>query len=425
MNILKKVFCILLLATLTLSLRAQDSALESSTTDWTFGLGFGKRCNFMKITELASGIDGDKEMRGGGMFSLFAYKETADGGKAIRPQITFISRGAKYANLTSKSWTEASYCVDAKYIDFRLPLIMNLGTYRSGGIQPYFYLAPIMGMASGGEISLTEAKEGGKSVSADVSKSNLASWYVGAGAALGVKYNLELNDARVYLGFECMYDYGITNTYGKKEKDGDINDIANIVNYTDYSLDGKRKFSGLEFQVVVGVPLTVFKRKTKQPTPPPTVEEQPVVEADTVAVEEKPCFDLDEINEMIANGEDVRGKTICAVNNTINFDFGSAKIKPESYPYLDKLALTLKSTGANIKVNGHTDNKGTEAYNLKLSRDRAKSVVEYLEKQGIERDKLSSEGFGPNRPISDNATEEGRAMNRRVEFEILRETDNN
>ena len=179
----------------------------------------------------------------------------------------------------------------------------------------------------------------------------------------------------------------------------------------------------MEIAFTACVPISLFKHKRKKPELPPIVE-QPVIEEDTaVVVEEKPCYELDEIITLISQGQSVKGKTICAIN-TINFDFGSAKIKAESFEYLNKLAQILKSTGANIKVNGHTDNKGSDSYNLKLSQDRAKSVVGYLVKQGIEKEKLSSEGFGFHRPLTDNETEEHRAMNRRVEFEILDEEIN-
>jgi len=129
-------------------------------------------------------------------------------------------------------------------------------------------------------------------------------------------------------------------------------------------------------------------------------------------------YSLDDIADMINDGKTVRGKTITAIN-TINFDFGSDKIKSESYPYLDKLATVLKQTNASIKVNGHTDNVGANDTNMKLSKDRAKSVVDYLADKGIDRNKLIYEGYGSIRPIATNDTEEGRAANRRVEFEIL------
>ena len=71
-----------------------------------------------------------------------------------------------------------------------------------------------------------------------------------------------------------------------------------------------------------------------------------------------------------------------------------------------------------VRVEGHTDNRGTAALNRKLSKDRAGSVVKWLTKNGVDASRLTSEGFGPDKPIDDNTTEQGRQNNRRVEFHI-------
>jgi OOP family OmpA-OmpF porin len=72
-----------------------------------------------------------------------------------------------------------------------------------------------------------------------------------------------------------------------------------------------------------------------------------------------------------------------------------------------------------ITVNGHTDNVGTADYNLNLSKTRAKAVYDYLIKSGISTFRLNYQYYGLTKPIADNDTEEGRAVNRRVEFEII------
>lgn len=413
---------------LALNLSAQETAVENNEVEpstWSVGFFFGPRMNFMNFTNLSDDVDGAKSMRGGGVFSLFAYREFKDGKFGIRPQISLVNRGAKLTGIDSRYWENAEYTVKSKYFDLRLPLVMNLGD-NAQSLQPYIYLTPIFGTVRGGEITLEEKldfDEEPQMLSMDVSKSNMSAWYLGAGLGAGIKYKFQILDENCYVGAEMMFDYGFSNTYGKNEKDGNITDVGYLVNYTNYPISGKRKFSGLEISFTACVPISLFKHKRQKPALPPIVK-QPVIEEDTaVVVEEKPCYELDEIIELISNGENVKGKTICAIN-TINFDFGSAKIKPESYDYLNKLAQILKQTGANIKVNGHTDNKGKDAYNLKLSQDRAKSVVEYLVKQGIEKEKLSSEGFGFHKPLTDNDMEEHRAMNRRVEFEILEENNN-
>ncbi len=76
-----------------------------------------------------------------------------------------------------------------------------------------------------------------------------------------------------------------------------------------------------------------------------------------------------------------------------------------------------------MRIEGHTDSVGTRPYNLALSQRRAQSVVEYLVNKGIDPTRLSSQGFGMEKPIASNKTEEGRSQNRRVEMIILQRAD--
>jgi OOP family OmpA-OmpF porin len=87
---------------------------------------------------------------------------------------------------------------------------------------------------------------------------------------------------------------------------------------------------------------------------------------------------------------------------------------------LDKLADSMKGQpGMRVEIDGHTDSVGNQDYNLKLSQARAKLVRLYLHEKGIKMDRMTVDGFGKFKPVADNATEEGRALNRRVEFKIL------
>lgn len=106
---------------------------------------------------------------------------------------------------------------------------------------------------------------------------------------------------------------------------------------------------------------------------------------------------------------------------TVFFDFEQATIKPESFPLLNALAKTMKENPQikKVRVDGHTDSVGRDDFNLNLSQRRAAAVVDYMIAQGVEAERLASEGFGKSKPIADNATEEGRAKNRRVELTIL------
>ncbi len=101
----------------------------------------------------------------------------------------------------------------------------------------------------------------------------------------------------------------------------------------------------------------------------------------------------------------------------INFDFDKADIKPESQPMIDQIVKLLKDNPSlNLTVEGHTDNAGTPGYNKQLSEARAKSVVAAQTAQGVEARRLKAAGYGQDKPVADNSTDEGRAKNRRVEL---------
>ena len=112
------------------------------------------------------------------------------------------------------------------------------------------------------------------------------------------------------------------------------------------------------------------------------------------------------------------GKKVVLKN--ILFETGKSIITPGSYTELDRLLNILKENDQmKIEISGHTDKTGSEAINSKLSGERAKAVVEYLVKKGIVRLRMESKGYGSLQPVADNATSQGRAKNRRVEFKIL------
>ena len=103
----------------------------------------------------------------------------------------------------------------------------------------------------------------------------------------------------------------------------------------------------------------------------------------------------------------------------INFDFDSAKIRPESYPLLDEFGKALKFglAGGVFIVAGHTDSTGSPDYNQSLSKSRAHAVATYLTAHhGIASSRLTMKGYGEAKPIASNDDDNGRALNRRVEF---------
>lgn len=105
------------------------------------------------------------------------------------------------------------------------------------------------------------------------------------------------------------------------------------------------------------------------------------------------------------------------VSNGIRFDVGKATLRPESMGVINEIhKLMVDHPDLNFSVHGHTDSDGSEDSNLKLSEERARTVMNTLVEMGISKDRLSSKGFGESEPIDTNGTAEGKANNRRVEF---------
>ncbi len=108
------------------------------------------------------------------------------------------------------------------------------------------------------------------------------------------------------------------------------------------------------------------------------------------------------------------------LSRQIHFQTGRSEILPDSYQILDQVIdLIARHDIERIRIEGHTDNQGGRALNMRLSNARAQAVRRYLLEQGIAEERIEAEGFGPDRPIAPNLTQRGRALNRRVEFHIL------
>ena len=113
------------------------------------------------------------------------------------------------------------------------------------------------------------------------------------------------------------------------------------------------------------------------------------------------------------------------IAETVHFQTNSDEIEPASFPLLNVVATVLTEHPhlERIRIEGHTDSRGSRTHNTDLSQRRAESVRAYLIERGIDADRLTAQGLGPDQPIADNDTDEGRALNRRVEFHILGEDD--
>lgn len=429
------------------------NAQVEETDSWRLGVSAGLHTSFMRISDLDKEIFPSSSDLASPVFSIYMQKSWGEGlNWSIRPELAMANRGGSLVDIMSKvpgyyqaqGITNFKYKVDAKYFDVRLPLM-----YRFGGIdsrwRPYAYVAPIVGFAYGGHISRDiYGVDGLDRTRIDVTSANMAKVYFSGAVGLGADWRFNAGGHLCSLGVELMYEMGITDTYGHDAQASKRIPVVEGKEYAQFSDRSKRKFNGMEVKLTFSVPLSIFKKKAKEepvareePVPLPVPEPTPIYVTDTVVVEvpvqvpapapaqteRTRCYSLEEINDMMARGESVYGKTICAINDAITFEFDKSKIDPKSYAYLDLLAQTLIRTNARIMVKGHTDNIGKEEYNLKLSKERAIAVMEYLERHGVPRSKLLYSYYGMGLPLADNDTEEGRAMNRRVEFEILQDKE--
>jgi hypothetical protein len=110
----------------------------------------------------------------------------------------------------------------------------------------------------------------------------------------------------------------------------------------------------------------------------------------------------------------------CWIAKGLKFDFNKWDIKPEYYPSLDRAVRVLEmNPKLRVEIHGHTDSIGSQAYNLTLSEKRAQAVKDYLVSRGISTGRLTTRGMGKLDPVASNDTPEGRAQNRRVEFNII------
>ncbi len=107
--------------------------------------------------------------------------------------------------------------------------------------------------------------------------------------------------------------------------------------------------------------------------------------------------------------------------NNVFFDFDKWTLRPESFFELNRVVkLLTDNPSITIEMSAHTDSRGSDEYNFKLSDNRARSVMEYILSKGISADRITSKGYGESVPVATNETDDGRQLNRRVEFTIIK-----
>lgn len=193
-----------------------------------------------------------------------------------------------------------------------------------------------------------------------------------------------------------VFDYGVGLKYFLTDELALRGDFRHLV----FRESGETLYN---YEYTVGVTYQFGGEKpAPAPVPAPVVEPAPVPEAPL---------------EPVPAAEPAPGRYKYCITLHIEFDIDKADIRPEYHDEVAKVGDFMKKYPTTTAViEGHTDNVGTAEYNMGLSQRRAESVVNYLvDKFGIERSRLSAQGYGLTRPVADNATNEGKQKNRRIE----------
>jgi outer membrane protein OmpA-like peptidoglycan-associated protein len=127
----------------------------------------------------------------------------------------------------------------------------------------------------------------------------------------------------------------------------------------------------------------------------------------------------EELQRIRSKLNSIHTQEVLFISDKINFEVNSATILPTSHEELAKIVKILQEKNARIRIEGHTDSQGTAPFNQTLSVQRALAIRQYLVQKGIDPDTLVVAGYGSSKPVASNATEKGRALNRRVEFIVI------
>ena len=370
-----------------------------------------------------------------GMFVGYEVK-----GFFVKLDALYTARGVKL------SWSDINYRLDANYLDLRLPI--GYAFFWRKKVQPYIMVAPSANLAIGGKAYYNSQ---GTSVNVNLSNASISPLDFSVFFGGGMRFPIPIGEHRLYIGLEAGYNLGFLNTFSDME----LNNTANAVNLPIYEVSGTRKNVGIEAAVTLSWAIPLGKKQKvdnapkEEPTPvmvenipepvKPPVEETPVQEPEEIVeetlvpepvIEEsepepepvivyqaKECYSIEEMKDFISRNVPIDDKRICMFD--MKFEFGSAVMEKEAEKQLDEFVdLYKKFPNMQLQISGHTDNVGSDAYNQKLSEDRAKSVRDYFLKKGVPANRMVVTGFGLKYPIDTNDTEDGRAKNRRVEVDI-------
>lgn len=439
---MKKTYILISFLLISFFTLAQGVELEwISMPKQSVGLRAGGRLNDMSLS--FAGYDKyEHSLAFGPSFGLF-YRHRIQGPLSIRTDLLYAVRGL---NL---DWCDVHYSISAPYFDFR-PMVQYSLCQPWWEVVPYVALGFECSVTLPGNINYESNSVPATSIA--LNRSNFRTFDLGLWAAIGVDIHFEAFNRDFFLLVEAGADLGLLNNFASAEQEGDalilnpeLGHISNI---------GTRKTRGVEVAVGLGIPLVKKKILPAQNSyfgtgfvleeflKKDTLPERTHTPIDTVAIpdttpsqaepethatptsrrpvqdyEYRECYTLNEILSMVARGKDVCDLRICLFD--IKFAFDSYELTMGSKQKLDRVVKLLRDYPQyNLHVNGHTDSIGSDAYNDRLSLNRASAVVYYLIENGINENRLSYEGFGERYPLESNSTEHGRYINRRVEFEL-------
>ncbi|MBP3745494.1 MAG: OmpA family protein [Prevotella sp.] len=231
-------------------------------------------------------------------------------------------------------------------------------------------------------------------------------------AELGMRWTLG-NGVGLYTGL--YFDYGFLKVNDKKAT------TASIINAVDYNYneDGRRigeaqravdkvntMAGGLILRLSFGKPAVIAPVCEPCPGPQTVIREKHITIHDTIYVEKEVPQEIKQKMKDLSNAL---------------FAFDKFNINTKAASILDDIAGWMKQNpDMKLELSGHTDGKGSVAYNQKLSEQRAKAVYDYLVKAGVSNANLTWKGYGKSEPIATNDTAEGRQLNRRVELRIVK-----
>lgn len=335
---------------------------------------------------------------------------------SLRPHLNFVGRGVKMKYEPQF----IDYKLKATYFDVRIPVVYTFDL--NSKIKPFLAAGPGLNFVAGGKVHYGEGSANRQIYDVKLAKGNFRPLDFGIYLGAGFDYPIQFNGFPLMVGAEIGYNIGLVDSFSKAEK----NNQSVAVNTPVYKVDGTRKNGNLSISVNISIPLKNLFGKKKdrrsKPAAAPIVQVKETVPERKVTVQAKQCCSLDEMYELILNGQDISLKKICAFDD-IKFDFDKSTIRQESIPYLDKfVAILTKFPTLRLSIIGHTDSIGEDYYNLLLSKRRAESVANYFISNGVSADRLRCYGYGSRQPLTNNSNAQERAINRRVEFDIIEGT---